>query len=102
MWLRACGMYVKFADADWPPANRRLWLSGNAELGCVPMTWEAFSSLEVYEGPGRCGGDIGAIIGGVVGGLFGLLLVFLCIATKGGAGASGVSMPSYGQDFGQE
>jgi len=66
------------------------------------MTWEAFSSLEVYEGPGRCGGDIGAIIGGVVGGLFGLLLVFLCIATKGGAGASGVSMPSFGQDFGQE
>ena len=38
----------------------------------------------------------------VVGGLFGLLLVFLCIATKGGAGASGISMHSFGQDFGQE
>ena len=74
----------------------------DTELWCVPMPHETFSSLEVYFGPRRCGLDIPAIIGGVVGGLFGLSFLFVCIATKGGAGASGVSMPSFGQDFGQE
>ena len=64
----------------------------------MPMPHETFSSLEVYFGPRRCGLDIPALIGGLVGGLFGLALLFLCIATKGGAGGSGVSMPSFDFD----